>query len=449
MTGYTTLKSLQSYSPPASLQQFLEGGNPPIYVGFGSIVIENSTSIIQTILQVQASLKMRMIIAIGWSDMVVDAQMTDNAHEIFVLREDCPHDWLFPKMACVVHHGGAGTTAAGLRAGKPTVVIPFFGDQFFWGDMIARSGAGPPPIPHQQLTSEGLSQAIFFALKEGIIKARLLSEQIQNEDGNHNAMNHFHACLPSHGLNCELANDRVACWKLKSRGMRLSALAATVLRKHDLIDWNDIEMCKTLEHDIAAGPYDPLSGAAWAITDLLLEGFRGMGEIIAEVPHIPVVCSRLVQKSYSQLQGKENIAKKPEKLGEVERKSKTDKSSDGKILGEYMVTGMLRVSKATARAPGAFTSAMAQGSHNLPRLWGDTTVRSMERTTGIRSGMANGCKELFFGVFDGTVGLFSQPINGLLKDGLPGMAKGAVKGLLGFPVKYFAGKPFCSFQRYI
>jgi UDP:flavonoid glycosyltransferase YjiC (YdhE family) len=99
--------------------------------------------------------------------------------------EDIPHSWLFPQLAAVVHHGGAGTTAAGLRAGRPTVVVPFFTDQPFWGRRVHDLGAGPLPLPHKQLTAAGLAAAIRQAVGDPQIRARAatLSTRLQAEDG--------------------------------------------------------------------------------------------------------------------------------------------------------------------------------------------------------------------------------------------------------------------------
>jgi sterol 3beta-glucosyltransferase len=102
-----------------------------------------------------------------------------------MLIDSAPHDWLFPQMAAVVHHGGAGTTAAGLRAGVPSVICPFFGDQPFWGRRVAELGAGPQPIPQQRLTAERLAQAISNAITTPSIRqaAQVLSRRIAQEDG--------------------------------------------------------------------------------------------------------------------------------------------------------------------------------------------------------------------------------------------------------------------------
>src|SRR5690606_19496179 len=97
----------------------------------------------------------RGVLAKGWGGLAA----ADLPPDVAVV-EDVPHDWLFPQVAAVVHHGGAGTTGAGLRAGRPTLICPFFGDQPFWGRRVAALGAGPRPIPQRRLTATRLAEAI-------------------------------------------------------------------------------------------------------------------------------------------------------------------------------------------------------------------------------------------------------------------------------------------------
>jgi sterol 3beta-glucosyltransferase len=107
-----------------------------------------------------------------------------------LMVKSIPHAWLFPQMAAIVHHGGAGTTAAGLRSGVPSIVIPFFGDQPFWGQRVAELGVGPAPIPRQQLTVDRLAQAIQTAIADRTMRQRAaaLGATIQAENGVANAV---------------------------------------------------------------------------------------------------------------------------------------------------------------------------------------------------------------------------------------------------------------------
>lgn len=115
------------YTPPAKLRIFPNKGAPPIYIGFGSIVVEDSKSLTKLLVEAVRRAGVRAIISTGRSGLG-DLMMPPEI--LFVA--DCPHDWIFERVSCVVHHGGAGTTAAAVAAGKPSVVVPFFGDQLFW-----------------------------------------------------------------------------------------------------------------------------------------------------------------------------------------------------------------------------------------------------------------------------------------------------------------------------
>jgi UDP:flavonoid glycosyltransferase YjiC (YdhE family) len=132
------------------------------------------------VLQALARTQQRAIILSGWSGLH-KANLPDS---VFML-DSIPFSWLFPRVAAVVHHGGAGTTAAGLRAGVPSVVVPFFGDQPFWGQRIAELGVGPEPIPRKKLTVERLAHAIREAVTDQTMRQRAanLGSRIQAEDG--------------------------------------------------------------------------------------------------------------------------------------------------------------------------------------------------------------------------------------------------------------------------
>ena len=214
---------------------FLSAGPPPIYVGFGSIVVADAESLTIIIVEAVKLLGVRAIIARGWSGLGSRAEL---GSEIFVI-DGCPHEWLFQHVSCVVHHGGAGTTAAGLTAGKSTVVIPFFGDQFFWGNVVAQSGVGPPALPYRRLTVEKLCESIRTALSpECVHRASELATRLAAEDGASKVVTDFHASLPIDGMRCSFYSNRPAVWRYQTKTLKLSlsALAATVLRKEKLLD---------------------------------------------------------------------------------------------------------------------------------------------------------------------------------------------------------------------
>jgi sterol 3beta-glucosyltransferase len=180
ITGYWFLDTQEGYRPDTALLDYLADGPPPVSVGFGSMVDHKGQAIDQLVIDALRESGQRGILLGGWSDLG-SGDLPD-----FIFRVDAvPHDWLFPRMAAVVHHGGAGTTAVALRAGVPSVVVPWFGDQFFWGWRVQELGAGPKSISRNKLTTAKLAGAIQQAVSDETIKrkAAQLGRQIGAEDG--------------------------------------------------------------------------------------------------------------------------------------------------------------------------------------------------------------------------------------------------------------------------
>jgi UDP:flavonoid glycosyltransferase YjiC (YdhE family) len=180
ITGYWFLEQDENWIPPQPLVDFLQAGQPPIYVGFGSMSNSKPEETTRLVLNTLAATNQRGILLAGWGGM----HMGDLPSTVFAV-DSVPFSWLFPRMAAVVHHGGAGTTAAGLRAGVPSIVVPFFGDQPFWGSRVAKLGVGPAPIPLRKLSVERFSQAIQTAVSDTAMRRRAeeLGAKIQAEDG--------------------------------------------------------------------------------------------------------------------------------------------------------------------------------------------------------------------------------------------------------------------------
>ncbi len=185
ITGYWFLDPDDNWTPSQALVDFLQAGSPPVYVGFGSMSNRKPEETTNLILKALDQSKQRGIIHSGWGGLHTD----DLPGSVFSV-DSVPFSWLFPRLAAVVHHGGAGTTAAGLRAGVPSVVIPFFGDQPFWGQRVAELGVGPTPIPLRKLTVDHLSQAIQTVVNDQSMRQRAadLGAKIQAEDGIANAV---------------------------------------------------------------------------------------------------------------------------------------------------------------------------------------------------------------------------------------------------------------------
>jgi sterol 3beta-glucosyltransferase len=180
VTGYWFLDSENDWNPPADLLAFLESGSPPVYIGFGSMGNRNPGETTDLVLEALKRTEQRAILLSGWGGL----EKTDLPDSVFMI-DSIPHAWLFPRVAAVVHHGGASTTAAGLRAGIPSVVVPFFGDQPFWGRRVADLGAGPAPIPRKKLTVSRLADAIHQAVTDNAMRQRAagLGTIIGAEDG--------------------------------------------------------------------------------------------------------------------------------------------------------------------------------------------------------------------------------------------------------------------------
>lgn len=179
-TGYWFLPRQQDWQPPAELQAFLDAGTPPVYIGFGSMTGTNPEAKARLVLDALRKSGQRGLIATGWGGL----KPSDLPDDVMMI-EQAPHDWLFEQVAAVVHHGGAGTTAAGLRAGRPTVICPFLADQPFWGWRVYQLGVGPEPIPQKKLTADLLASAIHAAVTDAEMRrrARELGEKIRAEDG--------------------------------------------------------------------------------------------------------------------------------------------------------------------------------------------------------------------------------------------------------------------------
>ena len=181
ITGYWFLDSDPGWQPPADLARFLESGPPPVYIGFGSMATGEAEQLTEITLEALKQSGQRGLMLAGWGGL---GQGETADHSVFVI-DSAPHDWLFPRMAAVAHHGGSGTTGAGLRAGVPTLVIPHFADQPFWGWRVQKLGVGPKPIPRPQLGARKLAEAIReMATDTGMRdRAARLGEAIRAEDG--------------------------------------------------------------------------------------------------------------------------------------------------------------------------------------------------------------------------------------------------------------------------
>ncbi len=185
VTGYWFLDSEKDFTPPIELIEFLNKGTPPIYIGFGSMITQDPGQITKIILEALTRTKQRAIISSGWGGLK-KIYLPENVFYV----ESIPFDWLFSKVSAVIQHGGSGTTALALRAGKPTLICPFTVDQPFWGKITSEQGVGLKPIPIGKLNVGNLSNAINQLVSNEKMrrKAKEIGKRISDEDGVKNAI---------------------------------------------------------------------------------------------------------------------------------------------------------------------------------------------------------------------------------------------------------------------
>jgi len=250
ISGFFFLDLASNFHPAEPLEKFLAAGPPPVYIGFGSIVVKDPAALTKLIFDAVEILGIRALVSEyvsfcrrqltnrGWGGLGGSQKVPDN---IFMLG-NTPHDWLFTQVSAVVHHGGAGTTAIGLRLGRPTVIVPFFGDQAFWGRMVYAAGAGPEPVPFKQLTAEKLAHAIKVALApEATAAAAKLAKAMTNEKGAITAASSFHRMLPLKKMRCAVFPKKLAVWKVRRTGIVISSFVAIVLLEHKYLKAKDLK----------------------------------------------------------------------------------------------------------------------------------------------------------------------------------------------------------------
>ncbi|KAK6843821.1 hypothetical protein PG987_004681 [Apiospora arundinis] len=497
IAGFTFLDLASTFEPPQDLVEFLDSGDKPIYIGFGSIVVDDADKFTEMIFEGVKKAGVRALVSKGWGGLG-----GENTPDNIYMLENTPHDWLFPKVKACVIHGGAGTTAIALKCGLPTFVVPFFGDQHFWGTMIGTAGAGPEAVPYKQLDVDKLAEGIKFCLTDEAREAAMkIAESIEAEgDGAKNAVKSFHSHLALSGeksMRCSILSDRVAVWKVKDTNIKLSAVAADILVEKGLLSWRRLRLVRHQEWNDFEGPGEPVTGIAGAMGSAFTEFFTGFGSV-------PYRIARTSTKRTERKKKKE--AKRQQKLTQKKRAAepKTPKTTapganggasefpfpnnpsgtevtdmqqqaekqqaeqqqqnqslrppaqtqltNNSILtattpgidnaaeeyGADISKGLEKSGKAIAQAPVDLAMAIAQGFHNAPRLYGDDTVRRPPRVTGIKSGLQAAGHEFVFGIYDGVTGIVRLPVKGAKQDGFGGALGGVAMGFGGLVLKPIA-----------
>lgn len=236
VTGYWFLDEGEgaAYEPPADLMDFItrakKDGKKLVYVGFGSIVIENTAAFTQTVIDAVLRADVRCVLSKGWSERLADESAPKREvplpPEIFQIQS-APHDWLFKQMDVAVHHGGAGTTGASLRAGLPTIIRPFFGDQFFSASRVEDLGVG---IWLKKFSTNAFTRALWKAAYDIriIVKAKVLGQKIRKV-----SFGTRHTCRIGHCANRKQENGvQVAVQTIYRELDRAKALVVQHARKH-------------------------------------------------------------------------------------------------------------------------------------------------------------------------------------------------------------------------
>ncbi|HRI71652.1 MAG TPA: glycosyltransferase, partial [Polyangium sp.] len=180
VTGFWFTDEPTDWTPPKALEEFLAAGSKPVCIGFGSMSQTAPEEATRLVLDAVARSGVRAVLLSGWGRL----EAKERSDQVFQ-AEHLPHSWLYPRTRAIVHHGGAGTTAAALRAGVPEIVVPFHGDQFYWAKLVHDLGLGPEGIARTRLSAERLARALRTAVDdlEMARRAADMGARVRAEDG--------------------------------------------------------------------------------------------------------------------------------------------------------------------------------------------------------------------------------------------------------------------------
>ncbi|KAE8353482.1 hypothetical protein BDV28DRAFT_157025 [Aspergillus coremiiformis] len=400
------------YTPSSELNEFLRNGPPPVYIGFGSIVIDDPPRLTSILEEAVRAVGVRAIISQGWSKVC-----SSSSKDILYIG-DCPHEWLFQHVSAVVHHGGAGTTACGLRFGKPTAIIPFFGDQPFWGKMVATSGAGAQPIPQRFLTAENLAEAIRYCLTpQAMNAAEDIAIKMLSESGVKSAVESFHRNLPLDRMRCEVLPDQPASWvyKKSAKPIYLSKLATQILLDHSRIDSKNLQ--PTTSATISYGA-DMLRFTS----DMFVNPYREL---------------KGRDRSLATSSATEDTADSPERVDSQAPNASGESKMDWDKAGAAIGAGAVGFGKFMKHVyKGIIVDipfATTEGLRAVPRLYGEKVEDYAVRDW--KSGAIAGRKNFSQGMREGLTDIFTQTHKGAKEDGAIGLAKGFLKGTLSIGTK--------------
>ena len=180
MSGFLFDDHSTEWMPAKDITAFLAEGRPPVYIGFGSMNSGDMNKLITITLRAVRSAGIRAVI-----DLSSTGRKLHSSRQVFFMDKYVSHEALFPRVSAVIHHGGAGTTSTGLRFGKPTLIIPFAGDQPFWGNLVWQRGCGPKPVPRSRLTVQRLTKGILDLISQSkyTVNAKQMAVELSRENG--------------------------------------------------------------------------------------------------------------------------------------------------------------------------------------------------------------------------------------------------------------------------
>ncbi|KAI1770084.1 hypothetical protein F4818DRAFT_433897 [Hypoxylon cercidicola] len=478
ISGFSFLTQAFSYTPPPSLVEFLDAGPPPVYVGFGSIVVDDPQALTKMVFEGLKLAKVRGIVSKGWGGIGTG----DIPDDVYLIG-DCPHDWLFERVSCVVHHGGAGTTAAGLVAGCSTVVVPFFGDQPFWGQMIARAGAGPSPVPFKNMTAEMLAESITFSLRPEVqAAAKEVAKQITKEDGAYSKARDIQERLDSDDLRCDVCPGKISVFKHTKTNSNLSSLAAIYLVSKGFIQVSHLKMLRHKHWYVDEGAESVIIGLIAACSGFFTDIGVATSHYVRCLQSQPAPRARRKSSARPRARSSPDSSRTaaqnpdvrehsedsqldtnftPKQLEKIARRmaKKPPKNFDGlheppgpdeearefesvtravsrqrEEQGRFhhvihaSVEYAADLGRAGLKAPVALLYNTANGFRNFPSYaFGSEDMRRRDEIVGLKSGLKVAGKELAYGFYEAFSGIVVRPYKGAQKNG----PKGFGKGLLG------------------
>ncbi|KAF5845603.1 hypothetical protein GGP41_009386 [Bipolaris sorokiniana] len=345
-------------------------------------------------------------------------------------------EWLFKRVSGVVHHGGAGTTACGLLNACPTSIIPFFGDQPFWGDMVAAAGAGPRPVHHTSLTEENFTVIIETLLDPNTKRsAEAIAAKMRCEQGVKRAVESFHSNLPQKNLACSLLPTESGVWmydakalkkqgKRATEGIRLSPKAITVLSKHKLLDLTKLNLQHSNPFCLGTERWDPLTATSSSILASVVDFSHGFGTLVSA----PVKAYKHYHPAKASSSSSSDVSPTAKTTTAETPIVSSGASAASKAGVNKMMTSLIKGSLVD------FPVALTEGLNNVPLLYGEK-VRKRRPITDWKSGSKEAGKNFVKGFADPIWCLFKQPAVGLTKHGGLGLVTGLGKAGMGLVVK--------------